>query len=387
MTPKKIRKSATRKPAPKAAARKRSLPARKGKAAAPKAPRGDNLSLLRRLSEACGVSGDEAAVRGIVLDALKGKIAAHKIDTLGNLLVTCRSRGKARLRVMVAAHMDEVGLVLMQAGSDGLWKFETVGGVNEQALPGKPVWIGKNRVPGVIGVKPVHLTEKDERDHPMKKDALSIDIGAKDKEGAAAVLKPGDRAAFASEFLAERGVIHGKALDDRLGVAALIELAADPPPGVELAAAFTTQEEIGARGAQVAAHALNPDLAIILDTTPALDMPMWDGSENVAYNTKLGGGPAIYISDRGTISDARLVRLLRDAAEKRGIPYQIRQPGGGATDAGAIHLARAGIPSISISVPCRSLHGPSSTARISDWRALAALVRGALEDLGRHGLP
>jgi len=387
MTPRKLRKSAPRKPAAKTVKRARAVPVKKARAAAGPAPRGEGLPLLRRLSEACGVSGDETAVRAIILDALKGKIKAARVDALGNLLVTCRTRGKSRMRVMVAAHMDEVGLVLMQAGGDGLWKFETVGGVNEQALPGKPVWVGRDRTPGVIGTKPVHLTEKDERDHPIKKDSLTIDIGAKDKDGATATLKLGDRAAFATAFHAERGVILGKALDDRLGVAALIELAIDPPPGVDLLAAFTTQEEIGLRGAQVAAHALDPKLAFVLDATPAFDMPMWDGSENIAYNTKLGGGPAIYVFDRGTISDARLVRLLRDAAGKRGIPYQIRQPGSGGTDAGAIHLARAGIPSVSVSVPCRSLHGPVSTARVSDWRAVIALVRGALEDLGRRGLP
>ena len=390
MTPSKIRKTASRKPAAKAARRarpsSRPAPRRKPGIAAKAPARSGGVPLLRRLSEACGVSGDEFAVRTIILEALKGKIKEARIDALGNLLVRCRTRGKASRRVMVAAHMDEVGLILMQPGSDGLWKFEIVGGVNEQTLPGKPVWIGKNRIPGVIGTKPIHLTEKEEREHPIKTDAMTIDIGAKDKDGASAAVKPGDRAAFATPFHFERGVLFGKALDDRLGVAALIELAVDPPPGVELLAAFTTQEEIGLRGAQVAAHALDPHLAIVLDATPAIDMPMWDGSENVAYNTKLGGGPAIYIADRGTISDARLVRLLRNAAEKRGIRYQIRQPRAGATDAAAIHLARAGIPSVSVSVPCRSPHGPVSTARFDDWRALLALVRAALEDLGKHGL-
>jgi endoglucanase len=279
-----------------------------------------------------------------------------------------------------------VGLILMQPGSDGLWKFETVGGVNAQTLPGKAVWIGRNRIPGVIGTKPIHLVEKEETEHPIKPDSMTIDIGAKDKDGACAVLKSGERASFATPFRFERGVIYGKALDDRLGVAALIELAIDPPPGVELLAAFTTQEEIGLRGAQVAAHALNPDLAIVLDATPANDMPMWDGSENIAYNTKLGGGPAIYIADRGTISDARLVRLLESAAEKRGIKFQIRQPGAGATDAGAIHLSRAGVPSVSVSTPCRGPHTPISTARFEDWRGMLTLLRAALDDLGKHGL-
>jgi putative aminopeptidase FrvX len=377
MTPSKIRKPAFRKPPAKGARR---VPPK-----TPVATRG-GLALLCRLSEECGVSGDESAVRGIVQDALKDKVREIKTDALGNLLVRCRTRGKAGRRVMVAAHMDEVGLILMQAGSDGLWKFETVGGVNLPTLPAKPVWVGRSRIPGVIGTKPVHLVEKDEAQNPIKKDSLTIDIGAKDKESAAASLKPGERAAFATPFRAERGLLFGKALDNRLGVAALIELAADPPPGVELLAAFTTQEEIGLRGAKVAAYALNPDCAIVLDATPAVEMPLWDGGENTAYNAKLGDGPAVYVSDRATISDARLVRLITGAAERRGIRCQIRQPGGGGTDAGAIHTSRAGIPSVSVSVPCRNLHGPVSIARVDDWRALTALVRAALEDLGRRGL-
>jgi putative aminopeptidase FrvX len=376
MTPSKARKVAPRKRAAKGAARAR-LSSRSGK----------GTPLLRLLSEASGVSGDETAVRTVILEALNGSVIGTRVDSLGNLFVSCRTRGRKRMRVMVAAHMDEVGLILMQPGSEGLWKFETVGGVNEQTLPGKAVWVGKHRVPGVIGGKPVHLTEKEEREHPIKKDSLTIDIGAKDKDGAASAVNAGDRAVFATPFRAERGVLFGKALDNRLGVAALVELAADPPPGVELLPVFTTQEEIGLRGAQVAAYALRPDAAIVLDATPANDMPMWDGGENVSYNTKLGGGPAIYVADHRTISDPRLVRLFTEAADKRGIPHQFRQPGGGGTDAGAIHAARGGIPSVSVSVPCRSLHSPASTARLADWRALLALVRAALEDLGRHGLP
>jgi putative aminopeptidase FrvX len=342
--------------------------------------------LIQRLSEAVAVSGDESAVREIILECLKGKTAEARIDALGNLLVRCRARGKSALRVMVAAHMDEVGLMLMQAGSDGLWKFGTVGGLDEQTLPGKAVWIGRNRIPGVIGVKPVHLIDKEEAEHPVKPDSLAIDIGATDKDSAMAQLKPGDRAAFATLFRFERGVLYGKAFDNRLGVAALIELALDPPPGIELWAAFTTQEEIGLRGAQVAAYALDPDLAIAFDATPAVEMPMWDRSENVVYNSKLGCGPAIYIADRHTVSDPRLVRLLEKVAEAKGIPHQIRQPGSGGTDAGAIHRTRKGIPSVSVSVPCRNPHAPVSIARLEDWRGLVVLARATLERLASHGL-
>jgi putative aminopeptidase FrvX len=371
--------SRRRKPVPRGSS------ARSARPKTGRANRAQGIGLLRRLSETGGVSGDEAAVRAIVQSELSGKAAEARIDALGNLLVRCRTRGKPARRVMLAAHLDEVGLILMQAGSDGLWKFETVGGVNERTLPGKPVWIGRNRVPGVIATKPVHLTEKDEREAPIKKDSLAIDVGAKDKESALALARPGDRAVFAVPFRSERGVLFGKALDNRLGVAALVELALDPPRGIELWAAFTAQEEIGLRGAKVAAHALDPDLAIVVDATPAVETPMWDGSENVAYNARLGGGPAVYVADRGTLSDPRLVRLLTGAAERRGLPHQIRQPGGGATDAAAIHLARGGIRSISVSVPCRNLHGPMSIARYEDWRGLIALVRGALEDLAKGG--
>jgi putative aminopeptidase FrvX len=370
-----------RKPAP---SKKSSRPAKIAGRAQRRPPDG-SIARIKRLSEALGVSGDESAVREIILESLQGAAAETRVDALGNLLVKCRARGKPALRVMLAAHMDEVGLMLMQAGTDGLWKFGIVGGVDETTLPGKSLVIGKDRIPGVIGMKPVHLVEKEEAKNPVKPDALAIDVGATDKDSASARLKPGDRAAFATPFRFERGVLSGKALDNRLGVAALIELALDPPRGVELWAAFTAQEEVGLRGARVAAYAIDPDLAIVLDATPALDLPMWDGSENVAFNTRLGAGPAIYIADRATVSDPLLVRILDKAGEARGIPRQFRQPGSGGTDAGAIHRTRKGIPSVSVSVPIRNPHAPVSTARAEDWRALVALVRAALDHLGKLG--
>jgi endoglucanase len=178
-------------------------------------------------------------------------------------------------------------------------------------------------------------------------------------------------------------------LDDRLGVATLIELVSqftrNPPENFDLLAAFTVQEEIGLRGAQVAAYALDPDLAIVLDCTPANDLPTWDGglpgSENDRYNTRLGAGPAVYIADRATLSDPRLVKHLVETAAELGIPFQFRQPGGGGTDAGAIHKQRAGIPSVSISVPGRYLHTAAAMVRRTDWQNSLALVSAALARL------
>jgi endoglucanase len=164
-------------------------------------------------------------------------------------------------------------------------------------------------------------------------------------------------------------------------VATLIELVKNSPPNIDLLEAFTVQEEVGLRGAGVAAHALDPDLAIAIDSTPANDLPSWDGSENTAYNTHLDAGPAIYLADGSTLSDPRLVRYLIETAEAAGIPYQVRQPGGGGTDAGAIHRARAGIPSISVSVPGRYAHTAAGLARLSDWEHTLALLHRALAQL------
>jgi endoglucanase len=205
-------------------------------------------------------------------------------------------------------------------------------------------------------------------------DILRIDVGP----GNGSKIKTGDRATFATSFTRLGPSLRAKALDDRLGVATLIELVRHAPANIDLLAAFTVQEEVGLRGAGVAAYALDPDLAIILDSTPAYDLPTWDASENTRYNARLGAGPAIYVADRGTLYDTRLVRHLMETAEAAGIPYQIRQPGGGGTDAGAVHKQRAGIPSVSVSVPGRYPHTPAGIARLSDWKITLALVYTAL---------
>jgi endoglucanase len=255
-----------------------------------------------------------------------------------------------------------------------LFRFETVGGIDLRQLPGKAVLVGHDHLPGVIGARPIHLTTPDERKLKIPLDALRIDIGP--GGGKVAV---GDRAAFATRFQRNDEVLLAKSLDDRLGVATLLELVKSPPAGIDLLAAFTVQEEIGLRGAKVAAYAFDPDLAIVLDATPAYDLPNWDNAENTQYNTRLGSGPAIYIADSSTLSDPRLIRLLTETAELQGIPCQIRQPGGGGTDAGAIHRQRAGIPSISLSVPHRYSHTAVSIARLSDWENTLKLVHAALE--------
>ncbi|MBM4423129.1 MAG: M42 family metallopeptidase [Chloroflexi bacterium] len=338
------------------------------------------LDLLRRLSESVGVSGDEGAARKIIREAVAPLADEVKVDTLGNLFAVKHGPPRAP-RVLLAAHMDEVGFMIVGIDGDGLLKFEAVGGLDDRILLGKPVWVGENRVPGVIGMKPIHLVKGSEVESVVKIDSLRIDIGATSKEGASRMAKPGDRAAFAAMFAELGPTVRGKALDDRAGCAALVEVLRGKNYPVELICAFTVQEEVGLRGARVAGFAANADAAIIIDCTPANDLPLADdGDENTRYNTRLGYGPAIYTHDGSTLHDRRLVKYVSAAAEAKGLPYQLRQPGGGGTDASAIQRSRAGVPVVSVSIPGRYIHSPAAIVSASDFHNTAKLIRAALEN-------
>lgn len=335
------------------------------------------IRLLEHLCSAVAVSGDEGEVRKIVLAEIKPLADEVKVDALGNVLASRKARqavvGKPP-KVMLAAHMDEVGFMITKDDGDGILRFELVGGIDVRQLVGKAVWVGREHVCGVIGAKPIHLTTAEERKNTLTLDGLRIDIGL----GGGSKVKVGDRGTFATPLTRLGPSLRAKSLDNRLGVATLIELLRNAPENIDLQLAFTVQEENGLRGAQVAAFAFDPDLAIAVDATPAYDLPTWDDSENDRYNTRLDAGPAIYIADRGTLSDPRLIRHFVDTAEALSIPYQIRQPGGGGTDAGAIHKQRAGIPSLSISIPHRYSHTPASIARLADWENTLRLLHAGL---------
>jgi len=334
------------------------------------------IKLLERLCNAAGVSGAEGEVRTIVLDEIKGCADEVRVDVLGNVLAIKKGTGKKRQRVMLSAHMDEVGFMLVADDGEGLFRFESIGGIDIRQLPGKAVLVGAEHVPGIIGARPIHLTSAEERKQKILLDALRIDIGPGSSK-----VKPGDRATFATRFQRSGPSLMAKAIDNRLGVVTLIELIKHAPIGIDLLAAFTVQEEIGHRGAKVAAYFFNPDIGIAVDATPANDLPGWGAEENISYNTKLGLGPAIYVADGSTLSDPRLVRWLVETGDAKKIPYQFRQPGGGGTDAGAIHKARTGIPSVSVSVPHRYSHTAISVARLEDWKNSLALLHAALTGL------
>ena len=333
------------------------------------------IKLLEKLCNVIAVSGDEEEVRKIVLEEIKPYADEVKVDAMGSVLAIKRGQGQKRVRIMLDAHMDEVGFFIVAEDGEGIYRFETVGGIDVRHLVGKQVLVGRERTPGVIGGKPVHLMDDDEYTRKVPLDALRIDIGPGGKA------KVGDRAGFATKFRHVGPSIMSKAIDDRIGVATVIELIKHAPSNIDLCAAFSVQEEIGLRGAKVAAQYFKPDMAIAIDSTPANDLPVHDGSENIAYNTKLGFGPAIYIADGSTLHDPRLVRFLSEVGDAENIPYQFRQPGGGGTDSGAIQRVLAGVPTISVSVPHRYTHSPISISRVDDWKNTLALLHAALKKI------
>jgi tetrahedral aminopeptidase len=333
------------------------------------------IKLLEKLCNAMSVSGDEGEVRRIVMEEVKPYADDVKVDVLGSVLVRRNGSGKKPLRVLLDAHMDEVGFMIVADDGEGFFQFETVGGIDPRHLAGKQVIVGKEHVIGVIGAKPIHLTTAEENANAIEVDALRIDLGPDGKASA------GDRATFATKFKRVGPSVMSKSIDDRIGVAILIELLKNAPKNVELCLSFSVQEEIGLRGAKVAGYHFDPDLAIAVDSTPARDLPDFDGNENHTYNTMLGLGPAIYMANSSTIDDPRLVKYLEKTAVKYKIPHQFRQPGGGGTNAGAIQKSRAGVPVVSVSVPHRYTHSPISVSRVDDWKNTLNLLYMALKGM------
>ncbi len=337
--------------------------------------------LIRELSEAMGVSGAEDEVRAIILKAINGHVEDIRIDPLGNVLAVKRGRTRQAddLRVMVAAHMDEVGFMVMGVESDGTLRLGAVGGFDDRILPGLRLLIGKDRVPGVFDWAPIHLNREQK---VVELDRLRLDIGASSKEEANGKVKVGDRATFNTSY-AERGrVAMGKAFDNRVGCAILIDLVQGDPYPFDLHVAFTVQEEVGLRGARVAAQAIQPDVAFVLETTTAHDLPPVEKDPEAPRPspvTELGKGPALTLVDRSVIVDRRLLDHLRDTALAEGIPFQYKRAVTGGTDAGAVFVTNKGVPSAVVSVPCRYIHSPLALCNLDDVANTAKLVRAALE--------
>jgi putative aminopeptidase FrvX len=339
--------------------------------------------ILKKLSEAVGVSGDEGEVRALVLDTVREHVDEVKVDTMGNVLAFKRGTGRRRMHVMLDAHMDEVGLMVVGHDGDGFLRVRTVGGIDPRLLPGSLLQVGSERILGVVGIKPVHLLEEEESQRVPKISDLVVDIGAKSTDEAKTLAPVGTCVTFATQFRELGTTVRGKAFDDRAGCAVMVELLRGERFRFDIYAAFTVQEEVGLRGARVAAYTIEPDCAFALEGTVADDIPK---DKDVSPTTKLGQGPAITVMDRSFIADRRLVRLLTGTAEELGIPYQIKQPGIGGTDAGAIHRTREGVPSVTVAVPCRYIHGPVGLLSLDDFDHTVELMRESLSRLTRRTL-
>ncbi|KLU58950.1 putative aminopeptidase YsdC [Peptococcaceae bacterium CEB3] len=332
--------------------------------------------LLKALSELNGASGAEKPVRDYLRQVLEPFADEVVADTLGNLIVRKKGRVSGPL-VMLAAHMDEVALMITGITPDGLLKFRPVGGMDPRILPAKTVKVGPEQLAGVIGLKAIHLSKVQERRKSPDFDKLCIDIGAKSKEEAERVVQLGDYAYFDTEFetLGE-GYFKGKALDDRIGCAVLAEVL-QRDYDLPLAGVFTVQEEVGLRGAKVAAFRLEPDFAIVVEGTVSADMPEVKDRDWV---TQLGQGPACSLMDKATLYAPRLVRKTEEIARRRGIPLQFRRGSSGGNDAGVIHLSQKGVPTLALSVPCRYIHSWASIAAEADFRATVELVDALIRE-------
>ncbi len=336
------------------------------------------MKILQRLSEAIGVSGAEGEVRQIVLRLVEKHVDDVQTDTMGNLIVRKKGTGRSKLVVMVDAHLDEVGLLVNGYDGNGMLKVAAVGGLDDRILPGKRVLVGPKKLPGVIGLRPIHLTDADEREKAIRIEALRVDIAAEGKSAAEAKAPLGTRIGFESAFADLGALARGKAFDDRVGCAVLVHLLQGQRYPFDLVGSFSVQEEIGSRGARVAAHRVNPDLALVLEGTIADDLPR---EEDSSPTTELGKGPALSLMDRSTLYDRRLNDWLVEAAQAAKIPYQFKQPGIGGTNGATIHLSQDGIPVAVVSVPCRYIHTPSALLNKQDYRNAVKLVGAALARL------
>lgn len=319
--------------------------------------------LLEKLTEACSVSGNEKEVREIIKEEIKDFVDEIKTDRLGNLIAIKKGK-EGYPKIMLAAHMDEVGLMVKTIDEGGFIKFDAVGGIDERILVSKQVLIGNDKIPGVIGAKAIHLQEPDEKTTPIKAKQLYIDIGAKNKESAEKVVKKGDYIAFNSEYVEfGNNLIKAKALDDRIGCAVLIDILKEEYD-VNLYCVFTVQEEIGLRGAKVAAYNIEPDIAVVFEGTLCSDIT--EVPEDL-HITKLGKGPALSLMDSYTIFSKVLNKRIFETAMENNLNIQYRQPSPGGNDAGKIHITKEGIPCAALSVPCRYIHSPSSVMCLDDF--------------------
>ena len=336
------------------------------------------MQMLDRLKELCvldGISSDENAVRDYICKEIIGH-AEFKIDNLGNVIAFKKGKNTPKNKIMISAHMDEVGMIVNFINSDGTLKISSVGGVDPRVVFGRQVFVGKNKINGVIGAKAVHNLTADEKDTAVTFDKMYVDIGCENKEEAEKLVSLGDSVTFSSEFVEYGdGFVKGKAIDDRAGCAVMLEMIKSDLE-YDKYFTFVVQEEIGLRGSRCAAFSVEPDYAIVIESTTAADIPSASGADRVC---ELKKGPVVSFMDRSTIYNKELYNLAFECAKEIEIPCQTKTRVAGGNDAGAIHLSKGGVKTIAVSVPTRYLHSPSCVINNDDYFNTLKLVK-ALTD-------
>ena len=330
------------------------------------------VNTLKTLCQLPGVSSFEDAVRDYIRQRVEPYADAIRVDTMGNLIVFKKGAKSTGNKLMLCAHMDEVGLMVRSITEDGYVKFSCVGGIDRRVLLGKQVVLGDKQVPGIIGLKAIHMTTMDERKRVPNLNEYYIDIGAKDKESAEALVSLGDCGVFVSDVVEfGDGMLKAKAIDDRVGCAVLIHLLEEELP-MDCTFVFTVQEEVGTRGAFGAAFSVAPEIALVLEGTTAADNPALPEHCQVCWP---GRGPVLSWMDGSAVYDRALFELLRELADQNQIPWQMKHYLSGGTDAGAVQRRRSGVRVTGISAAVRYLHAPSSVASISDMEHMLTLAR------------
>ncbi|MFA6947550.1 MAG: M42 family metallopeptidase [Eubacteriales bacterium] len=345
----------------------------------------NGIELLAALTLIPGPSGCEDMVAAYIKEYLSGIISGVRTDKLGNVIAHMEGEDSSR-RLMVCAHMDEVGFMVTEIDDEGNLRFSPVGGIDPRVLCGRRVTImskdGSRRINGLISSKPIHLQNADERGKATKVDGMYIDIGADDGDMARHSVSIGDYGTFISDFyLMGENKMKGKAIDDRLGCAVMLDtitafVREGKKPKYDTYFAFTVREEVGISGANTAAFEIKPDYALILESTAVADIADVPPEGRVA---ELGAGGVISLVDRATVYDHGFVTWALELAEKRSIAVQVKKFVSGGNDAGAIHRSRAGVKTLALSAPTRYLHTASTVADTRDYTAIAALVRAVCE--------
>jgi tetrahedral aminopeptidase len=339
-----------------------------------------NIKLLKEICEVAGAPGHEQRVREIVLREVKKLADSVSVDNMGNVIAV--KKGKTDQRVMVAAHMDEIGFMITHIDDQGFLRFIPLGGFDPKTLTAQRVVVhGKKDIVGVMGCKPIHMMTPAERDRVVPISDYFIDLGLSKKE-VEKIVSVGNTVTRERQLIEMGNCVNCKSIDNRVSVFILIETLRElKNPACDVYAVFTVQEEVGVRGANVAALQIQPDFGFGLDTTIAFDVP---GAKPYEVVTKLGEGTAIKIMDTSTICDYRMVEFMKQTAQKHKIKHQLEILPGGGTDTAAIQrMTPGGAISGAVSIPTRHIHQVIEMADKNDIAASIDLLKHCIQDLNK----